>query len=197
MRIGALWQELYRSQHFEGGRVLTAALAAILGVGLIVGGSLGGIHIGGDMLALLMTLMMSSVMVIYRRHPGTPAAGPSVLSSILLLPAALVFTNPFDAPVHEILVMAAFGLIFAFASVTLSEGARRLAPAEAALISSIETPFAIVWAWIFFAETPGPMAMIGGTIILVAVFGSQFATLRRKPGPARPRPSREAGNGAG
>ena len=29
MRIGALWQELYRSQYFEGGRVLTAAISAI------------------------------------------------------------------------------------------------------------------------------------------------------------------------
>lgn len=29
MRIGAIWQELYRSQYFEGGRVLLAAMSAI------------------------------------------------------------------------------------------------------------------------------------------------------------------------
>ena len=29
MRVGALWQEMYRSQYFEGGRILTAAIAAI------------------------------------------------------------------------------------------------------------------------------------------------------------------------
>ena len=29
MRCGALWQEMYRSQYFEGGRVLTAAIAAL------------------------------------------------------------------------------------------------------------------------------------------------------------------------
>ena len=29
MRLGAIWQELYRSQYFEGGRVLTAAISAI------------------------------------------------------------------------------------------------------------------------------------------------------------------------
>jgi galactonate dehydratase len=28
-RIGALWQEMYRSQYFEGGRILTAAISAI------------------------------------------------------------------------------------------------------------------------------------------------------------------------
>ena len=29
MQRGALWQEMYRSQYFEGGRVLTAAISAI------------------------------------------------------------------------------------------------------------------------------------------------------------------------
>ena len=29
MQRGALWQEMYRSQYFEGGRTLTAAISAI------------------------------------------------------------------------------------------------------------------------------------------------------------------------
>ena len=147
---------------------------------LIVGGSLGEVNFAGDMLALWMTLMMSSVMVIYRRYPETPAAGPSVLSSIFLLPVSLIFTDPFTASLHDIVILAVFGLIFAFASVTLSEGARRLAPGEAALISALETPLAIVWAWVLFAERPALMAVIGGAFILVAVFGSQLAALVRK-----------------
>lgn len=157
-------------------------LAAALGVGLIVSGSLGQVNLGGDMLALWMTLMMSAVMVVYSRYPDTPAAGPNALSSVILLPVSLIFTDPFGAPAHETLIMAAFGLIFAFASVTLSEGARRLASGEAALVSSLETPLAIIWAWMLFAEQPGLMAVIGGALILSAVFGSQLAALRRRPG---------------
>jgi len=42
MNIGALWQEMYRSQYFEGGRVLTAAISAIdLALHDIVGKALG------------------------------------------------------------------------------------------------------------------------------------------------------------
>ena len=42
MRIGALWQEMYRSQYFEGGRVLTAAQSAIdIALYDIVGKALG------------------------------------------------------------------------------------------------------------------------------------------------------------
>ena len=42
MQIGALWQEMYRSQYFEGGRVLTAAISAIdIALHDIVGKALG------------------------------------------------------------------------------------------------------------------------------------------------------------
>lgn len=42
MQIGALWQELYRSQYFEGGRVLAAAISAIdIALHDIVGKALG------------------------------------------------------------------------------------------------------------------------------------------------------------
>ena len=42
MRIGALWQEMYRSAYFEGGRVLTGAIAAIdIALYDIVGKALG------------------------------------------------------------------------------------------------------------------------------------------------------------
>ena len=41
-RIGALWQEMYRSQYFEGGRVLTGAISAIdIGLHDIAGQALG------------------------------------------------------------------------------------------------------------------------------------------------------------
>ena len=155
--------------------VMIAALGAMFGVALIVGGSIGGLHLSGDLLALWMTLMMSAVMVVYRRYPQTPAAGPAAMSSIFLLPPAMLLGEPFSAPIHEILIMCAFGLVFAVASVTLSEGARRLPPGEAALISSLETPLAPIWAWFIFSELPAPLTVIGGSIILAAVFGSQLA----------------------
>jgi galactonate dehydratase len=42
LRIGALWQEMYRSQYFEGGRVLTGAISAIdIALHDIVGKALG------------------------------------------------------------------------------------------------------------------------------------------------------------
>jgi drug/metabolite transporter (DMT)-like permease len=159
--------------------ILLSSLVAFVGVVAIVHGSVGGIRLTGDLLAMFMTAMISTVIVIYRRYPDTPAAGPAVLSSLFLLPLALIFGEPMNVPVREIGILAVFGVVFAVASVTLSEGARRLPSGEAALLSASETPLAPIWAWLVFSEVPSFSTLLGGAIILLAVFGSQIISLMR------------------
>ncbi len=150
-------------------RTIAGCVGALSGVAIIVSGSLGQISIYGDLLALLMTTVMASIMVIYRKYPDTPAAGPAVLSSILLLPFALKFGNPFDIETSEIYVLSAFGLLFAIASVTLAEGAKRVPSGQTALLSTLETPLAPVFAFILFTEVPNITTFLGGSVVLVAV----------------------------
>jgi drug/metabolite transporter (DMT)-like permease len=153
--------------------VLIASLAAFAGVLIIVSGSLGSGALLGDALALFMTLMMSATMVVYRKHPDTTAALPAALSSVVLLPVALMFGAPMLAPTAEMPILVLFGLVFAIASVTLSEGARRLPSAETALISTLEVPLAPVLALLILSEMPSIQGIIGGIIILCAVLWSQ------------------------
>lgn len=152
---------------------MIAAIAAFGGVLIILSGSLGGTNICGDLLALFITAMMAGIMVVYRRFPSTTAALPAALSSVVLLPAAVFWGAPLDAPMHELPVLAAFGLIFAVASVTLSEGARRLPPAKTALLSTLEMPLAPILAYVILSETPGPRVMLGRLVIFAAVIWSQ------------------------
>ena len=58
-------------------RIVIASIVGFTGVLVILFGSLGGGGLGGDILALWMTLMMSGVMVVYRRFPETTAALPA------------------------------------------------------------------------------------------------------------------------
>ena len=153
-------------------RTMVGCLGALLGVGIIVSGSLGHINFVGDLLALFMSIVMASIMVIYRKYPETPGAGPAVLSSILLLPFAGLYGNPMAVEPTEILVLSSFGLLFAIASVTLAEGAKRIPSGQTALLSSLETPLALVFAFILFAEVPNIATFIGGLLVLLAVLGS-------------------------
>lgn len=153
-------------------RTIGGSVGALLGVAIIVSGSIGQIGLNGDILALCMSTAMASIMVIYRNYPDTPAAGPAVLQSVLSLPFAAIFGNPFDVERTEIYLLAAFGLLFAIASVALAEGAKRVPSGQTALLSILETPLAPIFAFILFTEYPSIATFLGGSVVLFAVLVS-------------------------
>lgn len=155
--------------------VLIASCIAFFGVLIIFSGSIGGGNLLGDLLALWMTLMLAGIMIVYRKFPDTTAALPAALSSILLLPFAMLWGNPMSAPSGELPILILFGLVFAIASVTLSEGARRLPPSETALLSSLEVPLGPIFAYMILSEIPAQLTVIGGVIVFGAVLWSQTA----------------------
>lgn len=155
-------------------RTLIASLLALVGVGITILGSVGTGNLIGDALAAWMTLMMAGIYVIYRVWPDTPTVIPAALSSVVLLPPALAISDPLSVVPAEIWILIAFGFVFAVASVTLLEGARRIPASQTALLGALETPLAPLWAFLVLAEVPTKQAIIGGAIVMIAVVFSQM-----------------------
>lgn len=154
-------------------KIMAASAVACGGVAVIFWGSGVSGHLTGDLLALWMTLMMAGMMVIYRIWPDTPAGFPAAMSSLLLVPLGAMFGDPVAVPLSEIGITVLFGLFFAVASITLAEGARRLPPAQTALLSTLEMPLAPLLAWFILAEMPAAQTAIGGVVVCIAVLWSQ------------------------
>lgn len=154
-------------------RIVLASGVAIAGVVVVISGSFGGGALLGDALAFWMTLMIASLVVLYRCYPDTPVGLPNVLASLVLLPASLWFSAPMQVDPMELWILLAFGATFAVASVTFVMGARFLPAAETALLSALETPLAPIWAFILLSEVPTVAAIIGGVMILSAMIWSQ------------------------
>jgi len=150
-------------------RTLVGCFGAMIGVAIIVSGSIGQVNLKGDALALIMTLVMASIMVIYRKYPSTPSAGPAVLQSLFLFPAALWFGKPFQTEFMEIVVLAVFGFLFAIATVALAEGAKRVPAGQTALLSALDTPLAPILAFLILQEFPATATFVGGAIVLAAI----------------------------
>ena len=167
-------------------RVAAGCAGAMAGVAVIVGGSLEGVALRGDLLALVMTCAVALVMVIYRRFPDTPGAGPVVLSSLLLLPIALLLGDPWAVAPREVGVLAGFGLVFAVAQVALAEGAKRLPPGETGLLSGLEAAFAPGLAWIVLWEAPPSRTVLGGAIVFLAALATQILVRERVAGSGPP-----------
>ena len=148
---------------------ITASLAALAGVALMVGfGMEGGFF--GDLLAFGMTLSMALMMVIARHYRDIPVMPAACLSALLSGLACWPIGNPLAVTGNELLLLMLFGVVNSALGLALfTLGARLLPAIETALIGSLDAPLAPLWVWLVFNETPGASTMIGGAIVFIAV----------------------------
>ena len=151
-------------------RTLVAFTVAVAGTAVMVGASFGTGRLFGDFLALVMSATFAVVIVEMRRKPDIDNLTSSLLTSLLTFAALLPFASPWSISVADALLLFLFG----FTSNVLGfflfiAGVRRMPPAEAGLIATIEIVLAPFWVWIFFAESPGSATIYGGAIVVTAV----------------------------
>lgn len=167
-------------------KTLLAALLSLAGVGLMVFSGVGSGQPFGDGLALAMTFGSALYMVMIRKFRGTPAVWAGAVSGLMLFALGWFVAAPLSVSGRDALLLAAFGASFALASVLWTEGARRLPAAEAGLLGSAEVPFAILFGWMFLAELPPAASLVGGAVVLAAVFahaGHDWRAARRAAEP--------------
>ncbi|WP_269931568.1 DMT family transporter [Aminobacter sp. HY435] len=146
-----------------------AAAACLVGVAIMVRSGLGGGHVQGDLLALVMTLTFALYAVLVRRFRDAPVVWAGAVSGLLGFIPAWFVSDPLNVPVTDWPVLATFGCTFALAVILWTEGARRIPAAEAGLLGTMEVPFGILFAWLFLGEAPPAASLTGGAIVLGAV----------------------------
>jgi drug/metabolite transporter (DMT)-like permease len=166
---------------------------SIVGVLVVVAGGLGTGTLGGDAVALLMTLGNALYIVLIRKFRDSPVVLAGGISAFQLFCVSWLFADPLTVSQSDAVLLALFGISFAVAVVLWTEGTRLIQAAEAALLGSAETPFAILLAWLLLAELPPPTSFIGGGIVLATVLTHAALGLepseRNAPrvGPAEPK----------
>jgi drug/metabolite transporter (DMT)-like permease len=159
-----------------------AIAAVILGVGIMVSGSLGqGSSWIGTGLALMIAIVFAMTTVVTRRYPNvrqTPGASVGCFAAALV---AATQTSSFEVTMPE------FGILFVFGALNLGlgmsmfvTGARLIPSAFAALLGTAETMLAPVWVAVIHGEIPGIETVIGGLIVLAALVAYLASALRRQ-----------------
>ena len=173
--LGWLFLREIPSKHAVG-----ASAVAIVGVIIMVGFGTDG-RLWGDILSFGGTASMAASIILVRRYrhiaviPGACIA--SFISGVIPLPLA----DLSQVTTLGVTYLVLFGLLNAAPGLTLfSLGSKRLPAVETALISTLDTPLAPLWVWIAFNETAGPQTVVGGVIVLAAVF-IHIALSQRQP----------------
>ncbi|MBL8588759.1 MAG: DMT family transporter [Methylobacteriaceae bacterium] len=167
-------------------RVLATSLVALLGIVVMVGGAPAFDNLVGDAVALAMTALFALLIVVARHDHAIDMTVVNAHSATLvaLLSIPLAGGRLLDVSAGDLALLALFGATTtALAFALFLYGARRVPPAESALILLLDNSLSPVWVWLAFAERPGPAALAGGAIVFLAVLSHLAADLLA----ARPR----------
>lgn len=160
-------------------RTVVAGLVSLVGVAVVVSGSLGHGRLFGDALAVVMMLAFAAMIVIARAAPTMPVAPPNILAVAINFVLAAPFARLGVVAPHDWGLLAAFGFTnFLLAGTLFLAGSRRIPAAESALIVALDLVFGPSVVWVTFAEAPTREGLIGGAIVLVAVIGHVVAGAR-------------------
>ena len=161
-------------------RTLLAMLVALCGVVIIVGGAGGNSDIIGIALACFMTLVISAMTVVVRRHKGTPMVAAAALSNLLGSVVSLPFAHGIaGVTTTELVTLAMFGFFQVGLGLSLFVlGSRFLPSGQATLIGTLETPLMPFWVWLAFQEIPSSRVLIGGVLVMGAVVADLLGEVR-------------------
>jgi drug/metabolite transporter (DMT)-like permease len=173
--LGWLFLREIPSKHVVG-----ASAVAIAGVVIMVGfGTDGGLW--GDILSFGGTASMAASIILVRRYRHIAVIPGACIASFISGVIPLALTDLTQMTALSLTYLILFGLLNAAPGLTLfSLGSKRLPAVETALISTLDTPLAPLWVWIAFNENAGPQTIVGGVIVLAAVF-VHIALSQRRP----------------
>jgi len=150
-------------------RTTVSAGVCVVGVLIVVQGGFGSGNLLGDGIALLMTSGNALYMVLIRVFRETPVVFAGAVSALQLFVVGWFVGEPMLVSASDGWLSLIFGVAFAVAVILWTEGTRLIPAAEAGLLGTAETPFAIILAWLILSELPPMATLTGGAIVLATV----------------------------
>ncbi len=159
---------------------LTSIILAISGIILMVGSSLSPGQFLGNIVAFIMPSSFAVLIIIVRKYPNVDMVPLQLFAGIVAALIGYFISTKIIISANDLFLafIAGFfqvGLGFIFITI----GAKKTLSAMVGILMMTEAVFGPLWAWMFLDEKPQFIALIGGSIIIFAVF-IQFYSLLQK-----------------
>jgi drug/metabolite transporter (DMT)-like permease len=167
-------------------RLLGVIIVAIVGIAVMVSGSLGGGTLLGDLAGLGAAAGLGGSFVVIGRNQDRSMVPAMGLGGLFASLAALPWADPMSATASDFRYLAISGLLVLPLGFGLLAVAPRYIPGpEVALITLLETVLGPLWVWLAIREIPTGAALGGGLIVIGALAFNSIAMLRA-PQPRTP-----------
>lgn len=179
--FAALYSRIFLGEPLSMRMFLTIA-AVMVGLFIIAYGS--GVNqtssLAGDALALLVAALFAAALTAARKARAVSMVPGVAMGYLACACAILPFSEPLSVPAAQIPLVAAHGGLILGSSVLLAIGPRYITSAEVALLILLESALAPLLAWAVVGENPGPYALVGGALVIGALFLSNLWLLRHR-----------------
>jgi drug/metabolite transporter (DMT)-like permease len=154
--------------------------SVMIGIAIVVSGSIGSVNLAGDALAFLAVTCLSLNQTLLRKFQDVSRMASVGMGGLFLAIVMSFFATPSSYGANTWIIMGLMGLFTAPFGRVLSQVATRYITApEVGIILMVEAVFAPLFAFGFFGEIPPVQSFAGGAIILVTVLAYAMNSTRQ------------------
>ena len=160
---------------------LASIVFSVSGIILLLGNTLSPGQMLGNIVAFIMPISFAVLILIVRKYPNVDMIPLQLIAGIIAMFIGYFLSTKIIISPHDMFLgfLAGFFQIgFGFILITI--GARNTPSAMVGIIMLTEAVFGPLWAWLFANENPPFLVLLGGGIIIFAVFLQFFSLLSKE-----------------
>ena len=159
-------------------KTLFSIIIAMIGIVVMIGGSLGTGSLFGNLVALFIPINFAFLILLIRKFDKLDLVPALFYGGIIIIVVGFFISETIIITRHDLLISFILGTFqHAFGFICIVIGARSTPSVTVGLLMLSETLLGPFWVWVFLNEIPPMSVFIGGSIIVAAVI---FKTLEQK-----------------
>jgi drug/metabolite transporter (DMT)-like permease len=164
-------------------QTVIAIVVSFVGVFIVFGNSFTftGNYIG-DLLGVALAITMGMELTLLRKYGHFPPMLVISLSGFLVAAVMFAFSDKLlGISLESLFWLSIMGFIqIPLAMYFIFISTKYITSAEVSIFTTIETTMAPIWLWLFLSEIPPKMTIIGGTLVIFAIFINALPSIIKK-----------------
>jgi len=151
-------------------KTFLSIVLAMIGILVMVGGSLGSGSLFGNLVALFVPINFAFLILLIRKYSNLDLVPALFIGGLIIMFFSFFMSETVIISTHNLVVGFLLGSFqHAFGFICIVIGARSTPAVVVGLLMLLETLLGPFWVWVFLSEIPPMSVFIGGGIIILAV----------------------------
>ena len=154
-------------------------LVIFIGLALFFGDELSAEGFYGNLLAILSGVTGAIMMISFRAQKNGNPAESNLIAFLFTATLGFPFIMKETWTVNSWLILAFLGIVqIGFAFIFFTKGIKHIPALEANLIGTLEPVLNPIWVFLFYGESMGGFALVGGLVVLAGVILSAVGSAK-------------------